>query len=102
MSGRVDASAGEHLDVAFASFGRLFLAWVRIVLSRMRSAFDAHAEAWRAQIQRQIGAEYCSGDRRARIIEDLRRIASLDHENAAGSHAGQVLGRAAPDMLVDS
>ena len=102
MKGRLDALAGDRLDAVFASFSRLLLAWVRTVLSRMRPAFDVHAEAWRAQIERQIGADSSSGGRREQMIEDLRRISSLDDENAAGSHAGQVLGRAAPDVLVDS
>ncbi len=84
---RLGALAGDSVDAAFTSFSRLLLAWVRTVLSRMRAAFDAHAEAWRAQIQRQIGVQSSSGDRRERMIEDLRRIASLDDENAAGSHA---------------
>jgi GTP-binding protein EngB required for normal cell division len=102
VKGRLGASAGHKLDAALASFSRLLLAWVRTVLSRMRTAFDAHAEAWRAQIERQIGADSSSGGRRKRMIEDLRRISSFDDENGAGSHAGQVLGRAAPDVLIDS
>jgi GTP-binding protein EngB required for normal cell division len=101
VKGRLDALAGDRLDAALASFSRLLLAWVRSVLSRMRPAFDVHAEAWRAQIERQIGTS-SSGGRREQMMEDLRRIGSLDDENAAGSHAGQVLGRAAPDVLVDS
>jgi GTP-binding protein EngB required for normal cell division len=102
VKGRLGASAGDRLDAALASFSRLLLAWVRTVLSRMRPAFDVHAEAWRAQIERQIGTESSSGGRREQMIEDLRRISSLDDQNAAGSLAGQVLGRAAPDVLVDS
>jgi GTP-binding protein EngB required for normal cell division len=101
VRGRLETSAGEGLDAALASFSRLFIAWVRTVLSRMRAAFDAHAEAWRAQMQRQLGTEPVPAGRHERMIEDLRRIASLDDQNAAGSHAGEVLGRPAPDVLVD-
>ncbi|MGA3026316.1 MAG: dynamin family protein [Bryobacteraceae bacterium] len=71
---RLDAVTGNRLDIAFTSFGRLFLAWLRTVLSQMRILFDSHAEAWRAQLRREIKAESVSGDRRERMIRDLAAI----------------------------
>ena len=99
---RLDAAAGERLDTACASFSRLFLAWVRNVLFQMRAVFESHAEAWRAEIQRLTGTEPGSGSRREKMAEDLRRLTSFDDENAAGRHASEVLGGAAPDVLIDS
>jgi len=75
---RIDSIGGDHLDKAFASFARLFLAWVRAVLSQMRAIFDSHAEAWRALMQRQLNADSVSGDHRERMMQDLRVIASTD------------------------
>lgn len=77
---RLAAVTGNHLDIAFTSFSRLYLAWVRTVLSRMRIVFDSHAEAWRAKLQRQIGTESVSGDRRERMIQDLAAIGGIASE----------------------
>jgi len=87
---RLNALAGEKLDMACASFSRSFLAWVRGVLSRIREVFESHAEAWRAEIRRRSGAETDSDSRREKMAEDLRRLTSFDGENAAGSHQALV------------
>lgn len=71
------AVTGDQLDIAFTSFSRLYLAWVRTVLSRMRIVFDSHAEAWRAKLQRQISTESVSGERRERMIQDLAAIGGI-------------------------
>jgi len=76
MSSRIDDSIGDELELAFTSFSRLFLAWVRSALAQMRAAFDSHAEALRAHVQRQITTDSISETSREKIIRDIEAIGS--------------------------
>ncbi|HTW31566.1 MAG TPA: dynamin family protein, partial [Candidatus Sulfotelmatobacter sp.] len=71
---RLETLAGDRLVVAFTSFSRSFLSWVRTVFAQMRTVFDSHAEAWRAQVQRQIGTKSISAEERGRIVADIAAI----------------------------
>ena len=91
---RIASVGGDYLDQAFASFGRLFLAWLRTVLSQMRSVFDSHAEAWRALMQRESNAGPVSADRREKMIRDLSAIGGT--EAAAASPGGREAAEPVP------
>jgi len=92
----LDSAIGEDLDRAFVSFSRLHLSWVRNVLAQMRLVFDSRAEAWRAQVQRMIGASEIPERRRESIINDLELLGGRSRELDGSADAAEPVSDKSP------
>jgi hypothetical protein len=56
---------------AFSVYGRLLRAWVTNTLREMQNRFNAHADAYRAQLARQTGGAAISASDIAEMRADL-------------------------------
>jgi len=72
---RLRAQIGAQVQQAFHSYGRLLEAWANRTLAELRSRFDSHADAYRAQLERLIGKGGVSERDREAIQQDLGALA---------------------------
>jgi hypothetical protein len=72
---------GPAVDEAFQRYGRMLESWSRRTLMELQRQFDAHADGYRAQLERLTGA----GEAGPEEIETIRR----DLETLSRFHSGQ-------------
>ncbi|HTT23168.1 MAG TPA: dynamin family protein [Candidatus Sulfotelmatobacter sp.] len=72
---------GPAVDQAFERYGRMLESWSRRTLTELHRQFDAHADGYRAQIERMTGAGVAGPEEAASIRHDLDLIARV--------HSGQ-------------
>ena len=59
IESRLRAQIGHTVTEAFSSYGRMLEAWTRRILAELQRRFDAHADGYRAHLDRitaQVGA----------------------------------------------
>jgi hypothetical protein len=67
---------------AFSVYGRLLRAWATSTLREMQNRFNAHADAYRAQLARQAGGGAISAQDTAGMRADLDLLLITDHRNS--------------------
>lgn len=67
----------EPLSEAFATQGRLVQNWARRALAELQLAFDASADAYRAQLARLISQGVVTTEEQQAVLDDLVTIADL-------------------------
>jgi GTP-binding protein EngB required for normal cell division len=78
---KIQGQVGPAVDGAFQRYGRMLESWSRRTLAELQRQFDAHADGYRAQLERLTGA----GEDGPEEIEAIRR----DLETLSRFHAGQ-------------
>jgi hypothetical protein len=81
VEGRLREQIGQSVSEAFSVYGRLLRAWAMSALSEMQNRFNAHADAYRAQLARQTGAGAVSDI--AEMRADLKLLLGGDVEAQA-------------------
>jgi GTP-binding protein EngB required for normal cell division len=69
---------GPTLSLTFQSYGRMLEAWVNRTLGELQRQFDAHADAYRAQLGRLTDEGTVGAEEVAAIRGDLEAIAQID------------------------
>jgi len=57
VQNKLREEAGQSVDETFRSYGRIVESWIRRTLAELRRQFDAHADGYRAQLDRFAGAQ---------------------------------------------
>jgi len=65
---------GQGIEEALRSYRRILEAWVRRAIADLQGRFDLHADVYRAQLARLLGASEASPDEAERIRRDLADI----------------------------
>lgn len=65
---------GSTLSKSFHSYGRLFESWCRRTLEKLRRQFEAHADGYRAQLERLTGSATANSDEIHAIRLDLNLL----------------------------
>ena len=71
---RLNHLLGPRIWEAFRSYRRLLEAWVRRATAEIQARFDSHADMYRAQLDRLLGASEASPDEAEAIPRDLADI----------------------------
>jgi hypothetical protein len=71
VESRLREQIGQSVSEAFSVYGRLLRAWVTNTLREMQNRFNAHADAYRAQLARQTGGAAISASDIAEMRADL-------------------------------
>ncbi|MCL5746173.1 MAG: dynamin family protein, partial [Acidobacteria bacterium] len=74
LEGRLKRLLGPQVSEAFRSYRRLLESWVRRVTTEMQARFDAHADTYRAQLDRLLGSSEASPEAADAIRRDLMHI----------------------------
>ncbi len=75
VESRLREQVGQSVSEAFSVYGRLLRAWAMSALSEMQNRFNAHADAYRAQLARQAGGVGISSQDKEAIRNDLESLA---------------------------
>jgi hypothetical protein len=78
VEGRLREQIGQSVSEAFSVYGRLLRAWVMSALSEMQNRFNAHADAYRAQLARQTGGGAVSASDIVEMRADLNLLLGRD------------------------
>jgi hypothetical protein len=65
---------GPDVDEAFQRYGRVLESWSRRMLAELRRQFDAHADGYRAQLERLAGTGTAGPDEADAIRRDLETL----------------------------
>ena len=76
VAGKLRREIGPPVSEALRWYGKSLEAWVRRALSGLQARFDAHADAYRAQLERLAGATAISTEDREAIRRDLEQLAN--------------------------
>jgi hypothetical protein len=76
---------GSSVDEAFQRYGKLLESWCRRTLSELHRQFDAHADAYRAQLERLTGTGKAGPEETRAIRHDLQTL--LRFQSAQPLHA---------------
>jgi len=85
---KLQREIGSTLTEAFHSYGRLLESWSRRTLEELRRQFEAHADGYRAQLERLTGNETATSDEVQAIRGDLGLL-SRSREKEAVSPTSQ-------------
>jgi hypothetical protein len=84
---KLEHQVGLAVDEAFHRYGRLMESWSRRTLAELHRQFDAHADGYRAQIERLTGGGEAGPEETEKIrrdLEALSRLPSVQFVPAAG------------------
>jgi len=88
LEARLRRLFGPGLDEAFRAHRRLLEAWLRRAIGEMQARFDSHADTYRAQLERLLGASAISPETAEAIRKDLAAIqpeaAEVEENGATG------------------
>lgn len=79
---------GAETFEAFRSYRRLLESWVRRALAAIQTRFDAHADTYRAQLERLLGSSEMDASAAETIRRDLREI-QYEPTEVGGAAAGR-------------
>ena len=79
---------GPAVDEAFHRYGRLMESWSRRTLAELHRQFDAHADGYRAQIQRLTGGSDTGREESEKIRRDLESLSHLPSAQPVPSAGG--------------
>ena len=74
---KLGVQIGPAVDEAFNRYGRLMESWSRRTLAELHRQFDAHADGYRAQIERLTGASEAAPEETERMRRDLEALSRL-------------------------
>jgi len=78
---KLRGQVGPAVDEAFQRYGRVLESWSRRMLAELRRQFDAHADGYRAQLERLAGTGTAGPDETDAIRRDLKTLSRF--------HSGQ-------------
>jgi GTP-binding protein EngB required for normal cell division len=79
---RLRGQIGAAVSKAFYNFGKMLYAWARRTLSELQLRFDAHADEYRAHLERLNGGERASEAEEVSIRRDLEQLAQSQTSTA--------------------
>jgi GTP-binding protein EngB required for normal cell division len=74
VESRLQKQVGQAVTEAFSVYGRLLRAWATNTLREMQNRFDAHADAYRAQLARQTLGGETSAEEAEKLHLDLEEL----------------------------
>ncbi len=83
VESRLREQIGKTVLETFSVYGQLLRAWVTSMLREMQNRFNAHADAYRAQLARQTGGGAISAPDTAGLRADLKLLLGTDVEAQA-------------------
>jgi GTP-binding protein EngB required for normal cell division len=85
---KLRAQVGDEVNETFQSYGRIVGSWNRRALAELQRQFDAHADGYRAQLERLAGGG-TTGPQETRVIrQDIETLARTGEEvSTEGSKA---------------
>jgi len=82
VESRLREQMGQSVPEAFSVYGRLLRAWAPATLREMQNRFNAHADAYRAQLARQTGGSAISASDIAEMRADLDLLLGTDRRDS--------------------
>jgi hypothetical protein len=74
LEARLRRQLGPNMEEAFKAHRRLLEAWLRRAIGEMQARFDSHADTYRAQLERLLGASAANPEAAKAIRKDLADI----------------------------
>jgi len=82
------AQIGSRVDEAFQRYGRMLESWSRRTLAELHRQFDAHADGYRAQLERLAGSAEAGPEETAAIRRDLETLSRFHLGQPAHTPSG--------------
>jgi GTP-binding protein EngB required for normal cell division len=80
IEGKLLKQIGSSVDEGFHRYGKMLEAWSRSILAEIHRQFDAHADAYRAQLERLTGGGKTRPEEADAIKHDLQAVSQLHSE----------------------
>jgi GTP-binding protein EngB required for normal cell division len=82
VENKLREQVGPNIDEAFERYRRMLESWTRRTLAELHRQFDAHADAYRAQIERLTNTGPAAPEETASILGDLEALARFQPTQA--------------------
>jgi len=102
VANKLRRDAGPRISEAFHSYGRLLEAWFRRTMEELRRQFEAHADGYRAQLERLAGSGTAASDEVDSMCRDWNFLSQPPAQVTASTNARGHPEGPAPLMRKDS